>query len=125
MPDTSSRDQYQSVHIQGVSSVDDNTATNIHVDPVTNRTLTDTTLSGTSLSEEKKYGFMHKIDASATVMYLFKQDSSANWLVCKFDSEASQYKSYATVANNPTVTTYADALTDYLTLTYGTYAEAF
>jgi len=44
MTDTSSRDQYQSVHIQGVSSADDHTATNIHVDPTTNRTLVDASI---------------------------------------------------------------------------------
>lgn len=51
--DASGFDQYQRIQIQGVSSADDSTPTNIHVDPTTNEVLTKlTTPDGDSVMDD-------------------------------------------------------------------------
>lgn len=73
--------------------------------------------------ELSKYGYNGSIVASATITYICKSASGGAWLIQKSDS-GNKTMGYATVKNNPTVTTYANAVTDYLTLTYGLYHEA-
>lgn len=69
----------------------------------------------------KKYYYKEKL-ANGTDNYHLKEAPDAEWLTLKITTNTTM--SYATVKNNPTVTTYAAAKTDYLTLTYGTPPEA-
>lgn len=57
-----------------------------------------------------------------TTSYFGKTDSDGNWLVMQVTADEI---SYATVLNNGSVTTYTDAWSNRLTLTYGRYDEAF
>lgn len=57
-----------------------------------------------------------------TTKYILEEALDSEWLTQKITTNSTM--SYATVKNNPTVTTYAAAKTDYLTLTYGTPPEA-
>lgn len=55
--------------------------------------------------------------------YFCKEDKDGVWYIKKID--ASDVFSHATILNNPTVTSYADAFTGVTGLTYGTYNQAF
>ena len=54
--------------------------------------------------------------------YLCKETSDGSWLIMRI-SDTSVF-SYASVLNNPTVTTYQDARNNYDTLTYGNWDDA-
>lgn len=70
----------------------------------------------------KKYYYKETL-ANGTDNYYLKEAPDAEWLTLKITTNSTM--SYATVKNNPTVTTYTAAKTAYLTLTYGTPPEAF
>ena len=71
----------------------------------------------------KKYFYKEKLADSGNT-YLLKEAEDGAWLTQKL-VDATVTMSYATVKNNPTVTTYTAAKSAYLTLTYGTPPEAF
>jgi hypothetical protein len=62
---------------------------------------------------------------SGDTTYVFRSDADGNYLIQKFVEGGNPIAGHATIKNNPTVTTYADAVTNYLTLTYGLYHQAF
>lgn len=85
----------------------------------------DSTTTSIINEELRKYGLNKKISASATVVYLWKESRKAEWLIQKVDTTSDLIMSYATILNNPLITTYTDATVNYLTLTYGRFSEAF
>ena len=59
------------------------------------------------------------------VIYTCKEDNDGNYLIIKIDQTGNFIiLSYATILNNPTITTYASAYANRTILTYGTYSEA-
>ena len=65
-------------------------------------------------------------EASATVTYIGKMDADGAWLIMKIDESTNPTAlTYATVLNNPTLTSYALGWAGRTTATYGTYAEVF
>lgn len=62
-------------------------------------------------------------EASATVTYIGSEKSAAGWMVQKIDTTTDTVMRYASVVNNPAVTTYAAAWTARATLTYDIYSE--
>ncbi len=65
-------------------------------------------------------------EASATVTYIGKEDADGAWLIMKIDESTNPTAfTYATVLNNPTLTSYALGWAGRTTATYGTYAEVF
>jgi len=75
---------------------------------------------GTTVNPKKYYYVEQLLDGTDT--YLLKEAPDSEWLFQKVTTNSTM--SYATVKNNPTVTTYSDAKTAYTTLTYGTPPEA-
>jgi hypothetical protein len=74
---------------------------------------------GTSVSEKKFY--YRETLTESTDEYFLYQAADGDWQVYK---KGATTMAYASVKNNPTVTTYDSAKTNYLTLTYGTPPEA-
>lgn len=70
----------------------------------------------------KKYFMIEVLEDSGNT-YLGMQASDGAWLFKKIT--ATNVFTYATIENNASVTSYTDAKTNYLTLTYGTPQEAF
>ena len=64
----------------------------------------------------------NEIYEDGTDTYFCKESASGEWYIMKIDG--SSVFSHATVNNNPTITSYADARANVTTLTYGTYNEA-
>lgn len=65
-------------------------------------------------------------NTSPNVLYIGMTKDDATWLVKKFDKTSALITmEYATIANNPTVATYAAAWAAITTLTYGRYDQAF
>lgn len=62
---------------------------------------------------------------SATVIYIGYSDERGNWLFKKIDTTADISARYATKKNNPTITTYAGAYTDRVSLDYDTYDQVW
>ncbi len=60
--------------------------------------------------------------ADGSPTYVGKTSIDGNWMVQKV---TDALVSYATVTNNPSVTTYSAAWTDKTTLVYGRFDEAF
>jgi hypothetical protein len=83
--------------------------------------------SGSVASEMATYGLNDRIEVSDTLQYIGNEKADGTWMFQKIDGSGTSDPSlrYATVKNNPTVTSYTDALTDYATLTYGLYSQAF
>ena len=54
---------------------------------------------------------------TGSVTYTLNMNSSGKWLFIKYDESAKSAR-YANESNNPTMTTYALASADYLTLNY-------
>jgi hypothetical protein len=77
------------------------------------------------LNELKKFELNNLIEASSTQIYSGKTKPDGTWLFVSLNSTAGLVMTYATILNNPTVTTYVSALANYLTLTYGRFDEAF
>lgn len=65
------------------------------------------------------------IEEVGALTYSGKQDGAGNWLVVKMDESSGISILYATVKNNPTVTSYALAWTNRAILIYGGYPDAF
>lgn len=59
------------------------------------------------------------------VTYIGAENSKGDWYIKKIDSTTDTVFRHATVKNNTTVLTYADAISNKTTLTYGIYSEAF
>lgn len=74
---------------------------------------------------DDEYGLNDYEVASATITYVGKERNDGAWMVTEIDSTTGYAITYATVANNPSVTTYTDAWTDRATLTYGSFSGAF
>lgn len=72
--------------------------------------------------QPKKYFYKEKLADSGNT-YLLKEAGDGAWLTQKL-VDATVVMTYATITNNPTVTSYTAAKTAYLTLTYGTPVEA-
>jgi hypothetical protein len=66
---------------------------------------------------------LNEVYKNGTDTYFCKESKDGDWYIMKID-EYSVFSS-ATVTNNPTVTSYADARANVLTLTYETYDQAF
>jgi hypothetical protein len=63
---------------------------------------------------------------TASVTYVGKEDAAGDWFVQKVDQTLGTSIRYATVKNNPTISSYSDAWTiRATTLDYDTYGEAF
>lgn len=58
------------------------------------------------------------------VSYFLKSNTSGDYLVKKVDFDTG-ITGWATILNNPTITTYTDAETNYATLIYGRKDQAF
>lgn len=72
------------------------------------------------------YGTNNIDEASATVVYICKEDADGAWYILKIDSSSNPNSfTYASVINNSTVTSYNDAYTNRASLTYGKYSQAF
>lgn len=64
------------------------------------------------------------VEEVGAVTYIGKEKSAAGWMIQKIDSTSGVVMRYASVINNPTVTTYADAWTNRAsTLVYDIYSE--
>lgn len=72
----------------------------------------------------KQFEMRNMIEASSTLTYIGKEKNTGEWLFLKLDSSSVLVKTYATVVNNPSVTSYADAYSAYASLTYGDPTEA-
>lgn len=121
------RDENRVTTLIGVSSIDGATPTNVKVDASTNRLYVDSLLDADSAVQTiNRFGTNHVAQPSSTVTYIGKETKDAEWLVQKIDTSSDTAFTYATITNNPTVTTYADAWTARATtLVYGTYSQAF
>jgi hypothetical protein len=72
------------------------------------------------------YNTMDVDDSASPITYVGKQDKDENWMIMKIDETTGVVISYASVLNNPTVTSYDDAwVVKDTTLVYGEYASAF
>lgn len=72
------------------------------------------------------YHTNHVDDYTTTnVTYIGCEDKDGQWLIKKVD-DTGNYPiiTYATIVNNPTITTYANAFANRVTLTYGIYSSA-
>jgi len=72
-----------------------------------------------------RFGANDVESASSTLTYVGKEDASGAWLIMKIDESSGTSIQYATVSNNPTVTSYSNAWSNRATLTYGDYSDAF
>jgi len=88
------------------------------------RGLVAITAGGTYRSVLAKY-VLNNWSVSGAITYMCKEAGKDDWLVIKVDETSGAEFRYATVNNNPTITTYAAALAGKSTLTYGTYGDAF
>jgi hypothetical protein len=84
---------------------------------------TEVTLEKIRVNSEE-YGLNDYENASATVTYVGKEDKNGTYVIIKIDSTTGYAVTYATIANNPTRTTYALAWTNRATLTYEKFATA-
>jgi len=73
----------------------------------------------------KQIGTNNLDEASATVTYVGKEDADGTWIVQKIDTSSGTAITYATVTNNPSVTSYNDAWAARTSLTYQNYKDAF
>lgn len=71
----------------------------------------------------KEYYYKETLANSGNT-YILSEATDSAWLIEKL-VDATNAMTYATVKNNPTVTTYTAAKSAYTTLTYGTPPEAF
>jgi hypothetical protein len=59
------------------------------------------------------------------ITYIGKEDPAADWYLQRIDTTSGTSIRYATVNNNGATSSYSDAWTNRVSLTYGTYSEAF
>jgi hypothetical protein len=78
-----------------------------------------------TLAKLTEWGLNDLEEASATVSYAGYEKSTGEWNIIKIDTTSGYAIGWATVLNNPTVTSYSDAFTARATLTYNDYASAF
>lgn len=95
------------------------------VEPVVFNPTTGTLDRMTQPSGDSRFATSDIDEASATVTYIGKMDADGAWMVQKIDTTSGTAFTYATVLNNPTLTTYALGWAGRATNTYGTYEEAF
>jgi len=95
------------------------------VEPVVYNPTTGTLDRMTQPSGDSRFATSDIDEASSTVTYIGKMDADGAWMVMKIDETTGTAFTYATVKNNPTLTTYALGWAARTTATYGTYAEAF
>lgn len=77
-----------------------------------------------SLNEVKFSDYeVNKIFDIGTTTYFFLETKTASWCVKRIN-EDNEFE-YATIVNNPTVITYESATTEYDSLVYGRFSEAF
>ena len=62
--------------------------------------------------------------ASSTVTYLGTESPDGNYLIKKIDTSSGVAITYATIANNASVSTYSSAWSQRATLTYNVYSVA-
>lgn len=121
------RDENREVGLLGETSLGTGVPVTVYVDPTTHRLYVDSLLnSDSAVQTMNRYGANNIAEPSATITYVGKETKDADWLVQKIDTSSDTALTYATILNNPTVTTYADAWTARAsTLVYGTYSQAF
>lgn len=95
------------------------------VEPVVFNPTTGTLDRMTQPSGDSRFNTSDIDEASATLVYICKIDADGGWMIQKIDTSSGTAFTYATVLNNTSVTSYADAWTARATLTYGTYSQAF
>lgn len=68
----------------------------------------------------------NKVDTTTTagVIYICEEDKDGVWRFTRINTTTKDFE-YATITNNPTMTTYSLAFTNRATLTYQLYAQAF
>lgn len=77
-------------------------------------------LSGTGSYDPGDILFTQDLDEVSTTTYIGKSKKNGTWQLTKMDeANGDQAIVYASVNNNPTMTTYALAWTNHLTLVYG------
>ena len=88
-------------------------------------TLYDST--GTEISIAKSFSLNHIDDATtADTVYLGSETLDGEWKILKIDqSGAFPVFTYASVTNNPTLTSYTTGWAGRVTATYNVYATAF
>lgn len=82
----------------------------------------DTGVSVTEKTAKYKTEFVDEV--SSTLTYICQESPAGEYLVKKIDQTSGTQITYATVKNNPSVTTYSAAKTARATLTYGTPSQA-
>lgn len=81
--------------------------------------------TGVSVAEKTaKYKTEFVDPVSATLTYICQESPQEEWLVKKIDSTSGTQITYATIKNNPTITTYALAKAGRASLVYGLPSEA-
>jgi hypothetical protein len=118
------RDDNRVTTLIGVSENDLTTPTTIAVDPITHELLTQ---SSGSVISDTKFNTNHIDDYTTTnVTYICQETADGIWRIKKIDSTGSfPVFTWASVTNNPTVTSYTAAYTARVTLQYGLYNLAF
>lgn len=121
------RDENRVTGLLGETSLGTGTTVPVYVDPTTHRLYVDSLLNSASVTQTiAKFGLNQTESPSTTLTYLGKETKDGEWLIVSIDSTSGVTMTYATVTNNPTVTTYADAwAARATTLVYGTYSQAF
>lgn len=71
------------------------------------------------------YGTNNIDEASATVTYIGKEDADGAWYIMKIDTSSGTAFTYATVSNNPTLTSYTLAWAGRAAATYAAYSSSF
>lgn len=69
------------------------------------------------------YSFSYKDESGATDDYYIFQDKNGKYYVMKVAKANTGYATYANNVNNVTVSTLADAVSNYLTMTYGEFKD--
>lgn len=96
------------------------------VEPVVFNPTTGTLDRMTQPSGDSRFNTSDIDEATSTVTYIGKMDADGAWLIMKIDESTNPTAfTYATVLNNPTLTSYALGWAGRTTATYGTYAEVF
>lgn len=123
-------------HIQAAALVDENasqvgTASNpmpvsAAALPLPSGAATETSLANVSAGTQAARFLPCDVEqASATIMYIGKEDKDGSWMIQKIDTTSGTSIRYATVTNNGGYLTYSAAWTARASLSYGTFAEAF
>lgn len=80
----------------------------------------------TKTSMNTEYKTNNVDDYSQTdIFYVGKENPGGSWLIERIDATTGVVKTYATVDNNPRITSYSSSWSSRLTLTYGQFSTAF